>query len=413
MGLTMSQRRAVTKAIATRYKRATRAEKGRILDELCATTGWHRSHARKALGGALKPRVVRSRAPRAPVYGPEAVVALQFCWAVLGAPTGKRLAPVLGDLVGRLRRFEELSISEETAAQVIKMSPATIDRRLAPARAGMTLRGRSHTKPGSLLKDSIPIRTWAQWNDAVPGFVEIDLVGHEGGNAVGEHAYTLTVIDIATGWTENRSVPNKARKWVVAALEEIGLIMPFPIIGVNSDNGSEFINHHLLNWCAERRITFTRSRSGNSNDGAHVEQKNWAVVRTVVGYHRYDTPAELLLLNRIWLLQSQITNYFLPQQKLVSKVRNGAKVTKKYDRPTTPHQRAERATSVTSQDKKIMAAVLADLNPAAIQRQIQALSAQLLTLTTSKAAARTQPALPPLTPRASADEPTTRATRAS
>ncbi|MHB1739297.1 MAG: DDE-type integrase/transposase/recombinase [Actinomycetes bacterium] len=413
MGLTMSQRRAVTKAIATRYKRASRAEKGRILDELCATTGWHRSHARKALGGALKPRVVRSRAPRAPVYGPEAVVALQFCWAVLGAPTGKRLAPVLGDLVGRLRRFEELSISEETAAQVIKMSPATIDRRLAPARAGMTLRGRSHTKPGSLLKDSIPIRTWAQWNDAVPGFVDIDLVGHEGGNAVGEHAYTLTVIDIATGWTENRSVPNKARKWVVAALEEIGLIMPFPIIGVNSDNGSEFINHHLLNWCAERRITFTRSRSGNSNDGAHVEQKNWAVVRTVVGYHRYDTPAELLLLNRIWLLQSQITNYLLPQQKLVSKVRNGAKVTKKYDRPTTPHQRAERATSVTSQDKKIMAAVLADLNPAAIQRQIQALSAQLLTLTTSKAAARTQPALPPLTPRASADEPTTRATRAS
>lgn len=383
MGLTMSQRQAVTKAIATRYKRASRAEKGRILDELCATTGWRRSHARKALGTALKPRVVRSRAPRALVYGPEVLVALRFCWAVLGAPTGKRLAPVLGDLVVRLRRFEELSISEETAAQVIKMSPATIDRRLAPARAAMSLRGRSHTKPGSLLKDSIPIRTWAQWNDAAPGFVEIDLVGHEGGNAVGEHAYTLTVTDIATGWTENRSVPNKARKWVVAALEEIGLIMPFPIIGVDSDNGSEFINHHLLNWCAERKVTFTRSRSGNSNDGA------------------------------IWLLQSQITNYFLPQQKLVSKVRNGAKVTKKYDRPTTPHQRAERATSVTSQDKKIMAAVLTELNPAAIQRQIQALTAELLTLTTSKAAARRQPALSPPTPRASADESTTRATRAS
>jgi hypothetical protein len=153
----------------------------------------------------------------------------------------------------------------------------------------MVLRGRSHTKPGSLLKDAIPIRTWAQWDDAVPGFVEIDLVGHEGGNALGEHAYTLTVTDIATGWTENRSVPNKARKWVIAALEDIGGIMPFPIIGLDSDNGTEFINYNPLHWCEQRKTTFTRSRSGNSNDGAHVEQKNWAVVRTVVGYHRYDT----------------------------------------------------------------------------------------------------------------------------
>ena len=243
------------------------------------------------------------------------------------------------------------------------MSPATIDRRLAPDRAGMVLRGRSHTKPGSLLKDAIPIRTWAQWDDAVPGFVEIDLVGHEGGNALGEHAYTLTVTDIATGWTENRSVPNKARKWVIAALEEIAKIMPFPIIGVDSDNGSEFINHNLLAWCEQRKITFTRSRPGNSNDGAHVEQKNWAVVRTVVGYHRYDTAAELLLLNKIWVLQSQMTNYFLAQQKLVSKVRDGAKVTKNYDLPTTPHRRAERHPQVSAEDKTIMDDVLGRAEP--------------------------------------------------
>ncbi|CAG7579771.1 transposase family protein [Rhodococcus opacus] len=151
------------------------------------------------------------------------------------------------------------------------------------------------------------------------GTPEIDLFGHEGGNAVGEHAYTLTVTDIATGWTENRSVRNKARKWVIAALDEIAAIMPFPLLGVDSDNGSEFINHHLLDWCNRQQITFTRSRPGNSNDGAHVEQKNWAVVRTIVGYLRYDTSAELLLLNQIWVLQSQLTNYFYPQQKLVSK----------------------------------------------------------------------------------------------
>lgn len=410
MGLTMSQRRAVTKAIATRYRRADKTTKGVILDELCATTGWHRSHARRALAAALGPKIVRPpRKARAPKYDADTVVALRFCWAVLGAPTGKRLAPMMGELVPTLRRFGELAIEEETAAALVEMSAATMDRRLAADRAKLTLKGRCHTKPGSLLKDQIPIRTWAQWDDTVPGFVEIDLVGHEGGNAVGEHCYTLTVTDIATGWTENRSVRNKARKWVIAALDDIASIMPFPIIGVDSDNGSEFINHHLLDWCARRQITFTRSRPGNSNDGAYVEQKNWAVVRTVVGYHRYDTPAELLLLNEIWALQSQLTNYFLPQQKLISKTRNGAKVTKKYDKATTPHRRAGRHETVTANDKATLNDTYTDLNPAAIQRQIQALTADLLTLTTSKSAA----VIKPIPKRASTHESTKPATRAS
>jgi hypothetical protein len=410
MGLTMSQRRAVTKTIATRYKRADKAAKSTILDELCATTGWHRNHARKALAAALKPKVVRpARKARTPKYDANSVAALRFCWAVLGAPTGKRLAPVMGELVPILRRFGELEISDDTGRALIAMSAATMDRRLAADRAKMALKGRSHTKPGSLLKSQIAIRTWAQWDDAVPGFVEIDLVGHEGGNAVGEHCYTLTVTDIATGWTENRSVRNKARKWVLAALEDIASIMPFPLLGVDSDNGSEFINHHLLDWCERRQITFTRSRPGNCNDGAHVEQKNWAIVRTVVGYHRYDTTAELLLLNEIWALQSQMTNYFSPQQKLISKVRDGAKVTKKYDTATTPHRRAERHDTVSAEDKAILADTYTDLNPAAIQRQIQALTAQLLTLTTSKTGAVTKPVLT----RASADESTKPATRAS
>ena len=354
MGLTMSQRQAVTKTVATRYKRSDRVGKGVILDELCAMTGWHRNHARKALRDALRPKVVRERTPRAPRYGTEVVVALAFCWAVLGGPTGKRLAPVMSELVPRLRRFEELDITDDTAAELLAMSAATMDRRLAGDRAKMALRGRSRALPGSLLKSAIPIRTWAQWDDAAPGFVEIDLVGHEGGNAIGEHAYTSTVTDIATGWTENRSVRNKAQKWVFAALMEIRAVFPFPIIGIDSDNGSEFINWHLLAWCEKEKATSTRSRAGNSNDGAHVEQKNWAVVRTVVGYHRYDSTAEVLLLNKIWVLQSQTTNYFLAQQKLVAKVRGGAKVTKKYDVPTTPHRRSERHETVSAQDRAIM-----------------------------------------------------------
>ena len=277
------------------------------------------------------------------------------------------------------------------------MSAATIDRRLAGERKKHELKGRSHTKPGSLLKGQIPVRTWADWDDAVPGFVEIDLVGHDSGNAAGEHAWTLTVTDIANGWTENRSVPNKARKWVLAALDDIARAMPFPILGVDSDNGSEFINHHLLAWCEKRQITFTRARPGNKNDGCHVEQKNWAIVRIVVGYHRYDTEAELLLLNKIWALQSQLTNYFYPQQKLMSKTRVGTKVSKKYDRATTPHRRAQAHSKVSDEDKAILADTYTAINPAAVQRRIQALTSGLLTLTTSKAGpSRKRPSPPPL-----------------
>ena len=413
MELTLAERRALTKTIATRYARSDKAGKGRVLDELCATTGWHRNHARKALKQALRPRIVKARRPRPPKYGPKVVAALIFCWATLGMPTGKRLAPMLPELVAILRRFGELDVDDDTATLLAGMSAATIDRRLAGERRKHELKGRSRTKPGSLLKSQIPVRTWADWDDAVPGFVEIDLVAHDGGNAAGEHAWTLTVTDIATGWTENRSVRNKARKWVLAALDDIARAMPFPILGVDSDNGSEFINHHLLAWCDKRQITFTRSRPGNKNDGCHVEQKNWAIVRTVVGYHRYDTAAELLLLNKIWILQSQLTNYFQPQQKLLSKVRAGAKVSKRYDRATTPHRRAEAHTKVSAEDKAILADTYTSINPAAVQRRIQALTSELLTLTTSKAGPSRKAPVTATSSRASSGESTTQTSRAS
>ena len=393
MGLTMSQRRAVTKAIATRYARASRCQKGRILDELCQVTGWHRNHARRALAGALRPRVVRPRAPRAPIYDEARITALAFCWAVLGAPTGKRLAPVLRELVPTLRRFGELDIGDETEL-------ALLGHVRAPRSTGAWPRtGRNSTCGGALAPSpdhcsrtrsaSAPGRSGTTRH---PGSPEIDLAGREGGNAVGEHAYTLTVTDIATGWTPK---PVRAEQG-----PQVGDPPPWkrsrrscrsPCWASTRHNGSEFINDHLLHWCEQRHITFTRSRLGSSNDGAHVEQKNWAVVRTVVGYHCYDTGAELGVLNQIWVLQSLMTNYFGAQQKLISKVRDGPKITKKYDTPTTPHRRAERHAQVSAEDKNIINDTLTGLNPATIQPQIQALTAELLTLTTAKAAARRTP----------------------
>jgi hypothetical protein len=395
MELSLANRRAITRSQAVRYRNASRAQKSVILDSVCEVTGFHRDYARRALRSPLSPKVVRPRAPRAAKYDAEVVAALEKCWAVLNAAAGKRLAPVLAELVPVLRGFGELDIDEDTATALMSMSAATIDRRLAPAKSRLKVKGRSHTKPGSLLKSRIPMRTWAEHDENTPGFVEIDLVGHDGGNLRGEHCFTLTVTDIATGWTENRTVRNKAQKWVFAALTDIVEHLPFPIRGI--DNGAEFINVELLRYCQDSGLKFTRSRSGNKNDGAHVEQKNWTTVRQLVGYLRHDTEAELLLLNKIWERQALIGNHFYPQQKLVSKVREGATVTKKYDRACTPYARALAHPDIKALPRRRLTSTHRSFNPAAVQCQIQALCDDLLTLATAKNQPTGKPQLTPPT----------------
>ena len=390
MRLTMRERKRVTAITAPRYQRAQKKHKGTILNEFITLTGYTRCYASYVLrahgkkvrvtGDTVVEGDVRRRAKRTrkKTYDRNVGKALTKIWGIMDCICGKRLAPTLKEVIRVLERYKEIKLDRDTRKKLNRISAATIDRLLAEQRKKQTLKGRSHTKPGTLLKNQIPIRTFSEWDDRRPGFVEIDLVGHDGGDARGEFTQTLDVTDVCTGWTETEAVKNKAQAWVFQALQDIRNRLPFDVLGIDSDNGSEFINHHLLRFCSDEKITFTRARSYRKNDNCFVEQKNYSVVRRAVGYYRYDTGEELRILNEVYGHLRLYTNFFQPVMKLMEKTRVGSRVKKKYDKPRTPYQRVLESPHVPEDRKEQLRNQYATLNPAALKRTLTKLQQKLL-----------------------------------
>lgn len=396
MGLTAKEKRSATKVTAPRYQKAHKKQKGIILNEFMALTGYERDYAASVLRShGRKVRINKNkvlvaditktcRKPRQRIYDALVISALITIWYIMDCICGKRLAPMLKDIIPVLEKYREIQLAAGTRTKLLNISAATIDRLLRPERRKHTLKGRSHTKPGTLLKHQIPIRTFAQWDEKKPGFVEIDLVGHDGGDPSGEFAQTLNMTDIATGWTEAQAVKNKAQVWVFEALTDIRARLPFALLGLDSDNGAEFINNQLYRYCKEEKITFTRARSSRKNDNCFIEQKNYSVVRRAVGYMRHDTPEELKILNDIYRCLRLYSNFFQPVMKLLEKTRVGSRVRKTYDRAQTPYIRVMLSPDVLKEDKKQLSYQYQGLNPAELKRNIENLQACLLQVVSDK-----------------------------
>lgn len=349
------------KRLQSRYRKASKQERSAILDEFVKTIGYHRKYAIAVLNGRQKRVTGPIRRPRRKRYGAEEAAALEVLAELFDHVCAKRLRAAMDVELPRLYEAGTLDISAACYQKLQVISPATIDR-LCAERQHRLGRRRGFTKPGTLLKDQIPVRTWADWTEDCPGFCEVDLVDHSGGIvARGEdHAWTLCFTDIHTAWTECVATVNKAQIHVVAAIEQARQRLPFPLLGsvkrfaftvIDSDNGSEFINDHLRRYCLQEQITFTRGRAGRKNDNAHVEQKNWSIVRHAVGYCRYDTPIQLELLNRLYALLHYYGNFFLPVMKLKEKVRVGSRVKRVYDDAQTPYTRVLSSALLSQEDQ--------------------------------------------------------------
>lgn len=359
----------LVEAVRPRYLRASRGEKTPIIDEFVAITGYHRKSAIRLLRHGRK-RSSWDQRGRPPVYTNEVQAALIQVWEACGRICSKRLAPFLAEMVAVLEREGELRLPPDTERLLVRMSPATIDRLLRKSRYR---RPRCSTKPGTLLKHAIPIRTCADWDEdgKSPGFLELDLVAHGGESAAGEYLHTLNAVDIATGWCEPLALPNRSQQAVREAIDRMRQRLPFPLLGIDSDNDSAFINANLLRYCAGEKITSTRSRPYKKNDQAHVEQKNWSVVRQLIGYERYESAEALALLEALYRDRRRFVNFFQPLRKLVGKERVGSKVHKRYDQAQTPYRRVLASPAVQGEGKERLRQEYQELNPVVLQGRIE------------------------------------------
>jgi hypothetical protein len=310
------------------------------------------------------------------IYRGEVVQALEQIWEICGQLCSKRLQPYLPEAIKVLERYQEIELSKNTKELLLKISSASIDRCLRPIRI-KSPHGLSTTKPGSLLKNLIPVHTFTEWHQERPGFMEIDLLAHCGNTTEGQYLNTLTCTDLATGWTDVTAIVHRSQEAVSTASQRMRQRLPFPLLGIDSDNGSEFINDLLYHYCLDAKITFTRSRPYKKNDQAHVEQKNWSVVRHTVGYDRWETELELALLESIYDDLRLYINFFQPSFKLIAKERIGNKTSKRYDTAKTPYQRVLERKDISLEAKARLMNLYVQLNPAELRRRIDQKTAKL------------------------------------
>src|SRR6266567_4236262 len=375
VGSSMSFRgkRELLVQVAPRYGSARHGQRSVILDEFVAVTGYDRKYAIRLLLGPIRPPQPIPR-PRVAHYGAEVQEALANAWTAANGICGKRLVPFLPELIPALERHGQLSLSDTVRQQVLSLSPATADRLLKPLRQP---HGLTTTKPGRLLKQHIPVRTFTEWTDAQPGFLEADLVAHCGGSMGGAFLYTLTLTDVATTWTECLPLLHRTQHGVVHALQRARGLFPFPILGIDTDNGSEFINEELLAYCASEHLTFTRGRVGNKNDACFIEQKNGSVVRQLVGYDRFEGERAYRQLAELYRAVRLYVNFFQPSMKLRTKTRTGSRVRRTYGPAQTPFQRVLASGVLDAAGQRRLNAVYRALDPVRLLHQLETLQEAL------------------------------------
>lgn len=371
MKMSLQSRKELIKKAKGRYLKADKSQKVVILDELSENTGLNRNYLTQILSAKVDLTYTNPiNRKRRETYDAKDIFYLTKIWKIFDYPCGQRLEPMLPEYIEVLGRFSEIIVPEPVKEKLLKIKSATIDRRLGKFRIFRRSKVFSTTKPGSLLKKQIPIKT-SSWDETRLGYGELDTVAHCGGNAGGEFIFTLTYTDIASQWTISEAVMGKGQERIRKALDNISKRLPFPLLGIDPDNGGEFINWQLYRYCLGKNIEFTRGRPYAKNDNAHIEQKNYTHVRKLMGYGRMDKECQLRKMNDLYLNEQDFyKNFFLPNKKLVEKKRVETKIVKKYDKARTPYRRLLENPEFPESEKERLKMIYAKLNPAEIKRSL-------------------------------------------